>query len=73
MTDYIGTAKPVLTDRQVLMLGLVAEGLTTDEIAARLWVTDNTVKSTLSNARRRLKAKNTPHAVALAFRAGALS
>jgi DNA-binding CsgD family transcriptional regulator len=63
---------PTLTPRQEQFLHHVADGKTTAEIAAQLWVCEGTVKKTLTDARRRLGAVNTAHAVALGFRAGVL-
>jgi DNA-binding CsgD family transcriptional regulator len=54
-----------LTERELAVLALVAEGLTTREIAARLSVTPPTVETLLASARRRLGARTRVEAVAL--------
>jgi DNA-binding CsgD family transcriptional regulator len=61
-----------LTDLQLRVLELAAEGLTQDEIAARLGVSVQTIKSHLKAIRLRLAARSTPHAVAIGFRVGLL-
>jgi DNA-binding CsgD family transcriptional regulator len=63
----------ILTDRQRQMLILAGQGKTVPQIAAELWVSEDTVKTTLLNARRRLGAKTTAQAIVLAFQAGELS
>lgn len=52
------------------MLALAAEGLTNEQIASRLSVSSNTVKTTFQNAIGRLEAASRTHAVAIAIRAG---
>jgi DNA-binding NarL/FixJ family response regulator len=47
-----------LTDREVEILGLVAEGYTNGRIARELWVTEQTVKFHLSNTYRKLGVAN---------------
>jgi DNA-binding NarL/FixJ family response regulator len=47
-----------LTDREVEVLALVAEGYSNAEIAGRLWVTPQTVKFHLSNIYRKLGVSN---------------
>jgi DNA-binding NarL/FixJ family response regulator len=53
-------AKPdcPLTDRELEILRLVAEGYTNGRIAAELWVTEQTVKFHLSNTYRKLGVAN---------------
>lgn len=60
----------VLTAREAEVLGLVGDGLTNDEIAARLGVTLGTVKRLVSSASRKLGAHTRAQAAALASRAG---
>ena len=49
---------------------MIAEGRSTREIAAALWVTEETVKSHVSRVLRRLEARTRAHAVAIAYRDG---
>lgn len=55
--------RPPLTRRERVVLAEAAHGGTVDEIAARLWVTRNTVKSQLSSAYRKLGVSNRAQAV----------
>ena len=61
-----------LSDREVEVIDLVANGLTNGEIGKRLFLSEETVKSHLRNVLAKLGAKNRAHAVALAFRTGRL-
>lgn len=63
---------PYLTRREVEILQLVAEGRTNKEIAARLWVTMNTVKFHLSNIYAKLGVSNRAEATRWAERRGLL-
>lgn len=65
------TGRPV-TDRQIQILALAAAGNSNKEIGALLFLTEHTVKVQLSRMYRKIGAKDRAHAVALAFRAGAL-
>lgn len=64
---------PILTDRELDVLRCASVGLTRDQTADTLGIALNTVLSHLSAARYRLRAKNTPHAVALAIRQGLIA
>jgi DNA-binding CsgD family transcriptional regulator len=57
-----------LSRRELDVLSLVAEGRSTREIAAALWVTEETVKSHVARVLRRLQARTRAHAVAIAYR-----
>jgi DNA-binding NarL/FixJ family response regulator len=59
-----------LSRRELEVLSLIAEGRSTREIAAALWVTEETVKSHVSRVLRRLQARTRAHAVAIAYRDG---
>ncbi|MEI5103844.1 LuxR C-terminal-related transcriptional regulator [Streptomyces sp. PmtG] len=64
-------AGPVgLAPREVDILRLVADGLDTGEIAAKLAYSERTVKKVLHNLTSRLNLRNRTHAVAYAVRAG---
>jgi DNA-binding NarL/FixJ family response regulator len=59
-----------LTDREVDVLRLVAEGYDTSEIARTLSYSERTIKNVLHDMTSRLNLKNRSHAVAYAVRAG---
>ncbi|CAM3692884.1 helix-turn-helix transcriptional regulator [Smaragdicoccus niigatensis] len=59
-----------LTDREVKVLRLVAEGHDTSEIAAELSYSQRTVKNVLHDVTTRLQLRNRSHAVAYAMREG---
>jgi len=66
-----GTAVPVgLSERETDVLRLVADGLDTAEIAARLSYSERTVKNVLHGLTSRLHLRNRAHAVAYALREG---
>jgi len=62
-----------LTERELDVLGLLAEGATNDEIAKRLFLTEKTVKSHLSAIFRKLGVTNRTQAAMRALRDGLLS
>jgi DNA-binding CsgD family transcriptional regulator len=68
--DNTTSADLKLTRRELEVLSLVAEGRSTREIAAALWVTEETVKSHVTRVLRRLNARTRAHAVAIAYRDG---
>jgi DNA-binding CsgD family transcriptional regulator len=59
-----------LTERELDVLELVAEGYSTAEIARDLWITEDTVRTHIKRALARLEARTRAHAVAIAFREG---
>jgi len=59
-----------LTERELAVLGLVAEGLTNSEIAARLWIAESTARFHVSNILSKLGAHNRAEAVRLAIEHG---
>ena len=61
-----------LTPRELEILGLIAEGLSTREIAERLYVSENTVKTHSSRLFAKLGARRRTQAVQLAKEAGLL-
>ncbi len=61
-----------LTEREKQVLGLVAEGSTNRDIAAKLNVTENTVKYHLKNILEKLHLRNRAQAVAYAMQSGLL-
>lgn len=62
-----------LDARERDLIGFVAEGLGTDEIAVRVGCSEGTVKNTLNSLMRRLGLNNRTHVVAYAFRSGVLA
>lgn len=68
-TGRSGSETP-LTDREMSILKLVAEGLSNMDIANRLFVTEQTVKFHLSNIYRKLAVSNRTEATRYAYKAG---
>ena len=58
------------TDREIALLQFVADGLTNKEIAVRLSLSEETIKSYLQRILAKLEARNRAHAVALGFEQG---
>lgn len=59
-----------LTDREVRVLELLAEGLDTAEVGRRLFYSERTVKNIIHDLTNRLELRNRTHAVAYAIREG---
>jgi DNA-binding CsgD family transcriptional regulator len=59
-----------LTDREIKVLRLIAEGHDTSEIAQQLSYSQRTVKNVLHDVTTRLQLRNRSHAVAYAVREG---
>ena len=59
-----------LTERETAILQALARGLSNDEIAKELWVTQQTVKFHLTNIYRKLGAKNRTQATRIAQQHG---
>lgn len=59
-----------LTEREVQVLRLVADGFDTNEIASRLSYSERTIKNTIHDLTTRLNLRNRTHAVAYAVREG---
>ena len=64
---------PHLSERETLILGSIAEGLTNRQIAQRLFLSEQTVKNLLSPLYQKLGVKNRTEAVSVALRAGLVS
>ena len=60
--------KPLLTDRELDVLKLICNGLTTDEIAKKLFISPKTVKSHRSNLLEKTTCKNTPEMIIFALK-----
>lgn len=65
----VASGLDVLTEREMSILRLVAEGLSNLDIANRLFVTEQTVKFHLSNIYRKLGVANRTEATRFAYRA----
>jgi DNA-binding NarL/FixJ family response regulator len=65
-----GTALEALTDREREVVALVAEGLSNDEIAARLIMSAATAKTHVSRAMIKLGARDRAQLVVLAYESG---
>ena len=59
-----------LTDREIEVLQLLADGNTGKEISGKLFISEQTVKHHLTNIRDRLDTYTTVHSLAVAFREG---
>ena len=59
-----------LTEREIGVLKLLAEGFDTAEVGARLFLSDRTVKTIVHDVTSRLELRNRTHAVAHAIRLG---
>ena len=67
-----GRPLPGLRRRELDVIAAAAEGLTTEEIATRLYISTSTVKTHLHSAQDRVGARNRVHLAVLAERAGLL-
>ncbi len=59
-----------LTEREIEVLKLLADGLDTTEVGQRLFLSDRTVKTIVHDVTSRLELRNRTHAVAHAIRLG---
>ncbi|MDO8143701.1 MULTISPECIES: LuxR C-terminal-related transcriptional regulator [unclassified Isoptericola] len=64
------TLKPTLTRREQVVLSNLSEDVTLEQIASKLFVTRNTVKSQVRSVYRKLGVSTRADAVAWARRAG---
>ena len=67
------TTKTELSPRQFDILRLIAEGLSNDEIAQRLFLSENTIKQHAADLYERLGARNRANCVHVAHEAGLLA
>jgi DNA-binding NarL/FixJ family response regulator len=68
-----GLSFAVLTDREIKVLKLIADGLATAEVGRRLFYSERTVKNILHDVTMRLNLRNRTQAVAYALREGLIS
>lgn len=59
-----------ITQRELEVLGLIAAGMTNKEIAAKLFVSENTVKTHAASVFEKLQARRRTQAVQIAKQAG---
>ena len=62
MINFFSTqsiSENVLSNKETEVLGLISEGLTTNEIAAKLFVSSRTIETHRANILKKLEAKNT--------------
>ena len=59
-----------LTSRETEVLQLIADGFLNKQIAQRLYISTETVKSCIVNIRFKLDAQNRTHAASIGLRAG---
>ena len=75
-TEFVVNAASVerlgLTPRELEILALIAEGLSTREIAERIYVSENTVKTHSANLFTKLNARRRTQAVQIAKEAGVI-
>ena len=62
--------QPSLSAREREIMSLLAEGLTGEEVADRLFLSSETIKTHVRNAMSKLEARNRVHAIAIALRQG---
>lgn len=70
MVDCIRNGEILLSKRQLEVLDLVKDGLTSSEIAEKLGVKDGSVRNQLSNVYRVLRVKNRREAIKRAIEFG---
>ena len=64
---------PSLSNREREVLDLLAQGLTGEQVAERLVLSAETIKTHIRNAMTKLEARNRVHAIAIALRAGEIT
>ena len=62
--------RPALSPREREVLDLLANGLTGEEVAVRLSLSPETIRTHIRNAMGKLNARTRVHAVAIALRRG---
>ena len=62
--------QPALSTREREIMSLLAQGLTSEQVAGRLYLSAETVKTHVRNSMNKLEARNRVHAIAIALRQG---
>jgi DNA-binding CsgD family transcriptional regulator len=62
-----------LTERELQVLMMVADGYSNDEMATECFLAVNTIKTHVTHVKQKLEAKNKAHAVAIAYHHGILT
>lgn len=73
LSRRLGPPPSPLSKRETEVLQLLADGLTTEAVGQKLFLSPTTVRSYAENAMRKLEARNRVHAVAIAIRLGILN
>lgn len=69
-TELAGDLNPLLTDRELEVLSLMAQGLSSREIAVRVFVSENTIEYHRRQILSRIGARNVAQAVSIAIGRG---
>ena len=71
-TNFIDTGTDEISKREIEILDLIAQGLTSNEIGDTLFISLNTVETHRKNIITKLKAENIANAIAIAIRKGVI-
>ena len=69
-TENSITPEPILSDRELEVLGCLARGRTTIQISSELFISENTVKTHVRHILDKLDASNRAEAVSKAMQLG---
>lgn len=70
-TDMITTT--ILTEREIEIIDALSQGLSSDEISVKLFISTFTVNTHRRNAMEKLKARNAAHLVRICFEEGIIA
>jgi DNA-binding NarL/FixJ family response regulator len=73
LSERATRTQPVLSKRECQIMDLLAQGLTGEQVAERLVLSPDTVKTHIRNAMTKLEAHTRVHAIAIALREGFIS
>jgi LuxR family maltose regulon positive regulatory protein len=71
--EFVEVPAQLLTPREMEILRLIAAGVSNREIAAQLYITDNTLRTHIKNTYRKLQAQSRTHAIHQAKELGILA